>query len=172
MKSLACNYTYWPGMDHDIENMVLRCDPCASAAKQPTKATLHAWPPVTKPWERIHIDYTGPHLGRYFLIIVDAFSKYPDDIPVSNMTPRQTVAVLRKVCAQNGAPETTVSDNGTQFTSQEFKKFCKTQLTISCHLRTIRSQMDESNVLWTHLRAASINCEVRGVWMKSWIPSC
>jgi transposase InsO family protein len=125
MKSLARNYAYCPGMGQNIESMVLTCDPCVSAAKQPTKATLHAWLPATKPWERIHIDYAGPHLGKYFLIIVDAFSKYPDVIPVSNMTSRQTVAVLRKLCAQNGAPETIVSDNGTQFTSQEFKKFCK-----------------------------------------------
>jgi len=126
MKSLARSYAYWQGMDHDIGNMVLRCYPCASAEKQPPKATLHAWPPATKPWERIHIDYAGPRLGRYFLIIVDAFSKYPDVIPVSNMTSRQTVAVLRKLCAQQGAPETIVSDNGTQFTSHEFKEFCKT----------------------------------------------
>jgi hypothetical protein len=51
MKSLTRNYAYWPGMDHDIESTVLRCDPCASAAKQPTKTTLQAWPPATKPWE-------------------------------------------------------------------------------------------------------------------------
>jgi len=57
---------------------------------------------------------------------MDAFSKYPDVIPVPNMTSQQTVAVLRKLCAQQGSPETTVSDNGTQFTSHEFKEFCKT----------------------------------------------
>ena len=33
MKSLACNYAYWPGMDHDIEEMVRVCGPCAAAAK-------------------------------------------------------------------------------------------------------------------------------------------
>lgn len=125
MKSLARNYAYWPGMDHDIEKMVRRCSPCASAAKQPPKATLHSWPPATKPWERIHIDYAGPHLGRHFLIVVDAHSKYPEVIPVPNMTSRQTVTALRKLYAQHGVPETIVSDNGTQFTSQEFKEFCK-----------------------------------------------
>jgi hypothetical protein len=40
MKSLAHKYTYWPGMDHDTEEMVRLCGPCA-AAKQPLKATLH-----------------------------------------------------------------------------------------------------------------------------------
>jgi hypothetical protein len=32
---------------------------------------------------------------------------------------------LRKLCAQQGVPETIVSDNGTQFTSHELKEFCK-----------------------------------------------
>jgi hypothetical protein len=39
-----------------------------------------------------------------------------------NTTSRQTVAILRKQC---GVPETIISDNGTQFTSHEFKEFCK-----------------------------------------------
>ena len=124
MKSFARNYAYWPGMDHDIESMVRQCGPCASAAKQPPKATLHSWPPATKLWERIHVDYAEPILGRHFLIAVDAHSKYPDVIPVPNMTSRQTVTVLRKLYAQHGVPETLVSDNRTQFTSREFKEFC------------------------------------------------
>jgi hypothetical protein len=49
MKSLARTYAYWPGMDHEIEGMVRLCGPCAAAAKQPLKATLHSWPPATKP---------------------------------------------------------------------------------------------------------------------------
>jgi len=35
------------------------------------------------------------------------------------------VAILRKLCAQHGVPETIVSDNGKQFTSHEFREFCK-----------------------------------------------
>ena len=126
MKSLARNYAYWSGMDHYIEEMVRVCRPCAAAAaKQPFKATLHSWPPATKPWERIHIDFAGPHLGRHFLIVVDAYSKCPEVISVPNITSRQTVAILRKLCAQHGFPETIVSDNGMQFISHEFREFCK-----------------------------------------------
>ena len=33
--------------------------------------------------------------------------------------------MLRKLCAQYGVPETIVSDNGAQFTSREFREFCK-----------------------------------------------
>ena len=106
------------------------CGPCAAAAKQPLKATLHLWPPATKLWERIHIDFAGPHLGRHFLIVVDAYSKYPDVISASSTTSRQRVVILRKVCAQHGIPETIFSNNGTQFTSHEFRDFCKANIII------------------------------------------
>jgi len=125
MKSLAHNYTYWPGIDHDNEEMVRTCGPCAAAAKQPLKATLHSSSPATKPWELIHIDFAGPHLRRQCLVVVDAYSKYPKVISVPNTTSRQTVAVLHKLCAQHGVPETIVSDNGKQFTSHDFRDFCK-----------------------------------------------
>jgi len=68
------------------------CGACAAAAKQPLKATLHSWPPATNPLERIHIDFAGPHLGRHFLFVVDAYSKDPNVILISNTASRQAVA--------------------------------------------------------------------------------
>jgi transposase InsO family protein len=112
-------------VDHDIEETVRLCGPCAAATKQALKATLHSWPSATKPWERIHIDFAGPHLERHFLFVVDAYSKYPNVISISNTASRQAVAILRKLCTQHGVPEAIVSYNGTQFTSHEFRKFCK-----------------------------------------------
>ena len=153
MKSLARNYAYWPGMDKEIEQRVCQCTPCAAAAKQPIKATLHSWPPATKPWERIHIDYAGPHLGKQFLIVVDAHSKYPEVVPVPSITSRQTVIALRKLWAQHGVPKTIVSDNGPQFTSREFKEFCSTKQSItSYHLRTIRRQWSAERFVDTFKR--------------------
>jgi transposase InsO family protein len=35
------------------------------------------------------------------------------------------VAILLELFAQHGVPETIVSDKGTQYTSHEFRKFCK-----------------------------------------------
>jgi hypothetical protein len=52
------------------------------------------------------------------------------DVPV-------TVAILRKLCAQHGVPETIFSLNGTQFTSHDYRNFCKVNaISHSCHNRT------------------------------------
>ena len=28
------------------------------------------------PWDRVHIDYAGPFLGKMFLLVIDAYSKW------------------------------------------------------------------------------------------------
>lgn len=98
---------------------------CASVAKAPIKNTLASWPVSTKPWSRIHIDYAGPFEGHNFLVIVDAFSKWPEICIQSSTTSAATIASLRELFARFGAPDVLVSDNGTQFASKEFEEFCK-----------------------------------------------
>ena len=60
-----------------------------------------------------------------FLIAVDAHSKWPKVVEMSDTTAAQTVAVLRQMFAANGLPKQLVSDNGAQFVSEEFASFCK-----------------------------------------------
>lgn len=77
MKSLARSFVYWPNIDDDVEDCVRHCSSCAEATKAPRKTLLESWPLPTKPWERVHIDYAGPIDGYYYLVIVDAYSKWP-----------------------------------------------------------------------------------------------
>ena len=61
-----------------------------------------------------------------FLVVVDAHSKWPEVIIMhSKTTTSKTVEALRTVFAQNGLPAQLVSDNGPQFTSEEFQLFLK-----------------------------------------------
>ena len=43
---------------------------------------------------------------------------------MTSITSQATIAVLREIFSRQGFPEMIVSDNGSQFTSEEFKKFC------------------------------------------------
>ncbi|XP_059611718.1 uncharacterized protein K02A2.6-like [Phlebotomus argentipes] len=124
MKSIARGYVFWPGIDSDIEHKVGTCTDCALTAKNPVKAHLSSWPLATRSWERIHIDY-AKYKGENFLLIIDAYSKWPEVFRTSSTTASQTIAKLTETFARNGLPEILVSDNGTQFVSSEFKEFCQ-----------------------------------------------
>ena len=64
-------------------------------------------------------------MGRMFLILVDAHSKWMEVKPVSSATSAVTIEQLRSIFATHGLPEMLVSDNGSVFTSEEFKDFTK-----------------------------------------------
>ena len=125
MKSLARSFVWWPGMDKGLENLAKACSSCQRNKHAPVPAPLHpcTWP--TKPWQRIHMDFAGPLMGTSFLVIVDAHSKWPEVFEMSSTSTSKTITVLRQLFAKYGLPEQVVSDNGPQFTSDEFRHFVK-----------------------------------------------
>ena len=125
MKSLARGLVWWPGIDASIEKMVKQCQICQQNQSSPPVAPLQPWNWPTRPWSRLHIDFAGPVEGKMVLIVIDAHSKWIEAIPVSAATSSLTIQQLRKLFAQFGVPDTVVSDNGTQFTANEFREFCE-----------------------------------------------
>ena len=71
------------------------------------------------------MDFAGPFRGKMFLILVDAHSKWPEVVEMGTTSAAKTIEVLRQIFAAYGLPEQLVSDNGSQFTSEEFAKFTK-----------------------------------------------
>ncbi|EGT51773.1 hypothetical protein CAEBREN_12621 [Caenorhabditis brenneri] len=78
-------------------------------------------------WQRVHADYTGPLNGKYYLVMVDAYSKWPEVHTTSSISTSSTVKLFQKVFSQFGVPETLVTDNGPQFASSAFNQFCVEQ---------------------------------------------
>ncbi|XP_035904771.1 uncharacterized protein K02A2.6-like isoform X5 [Anopheles stephensi] len=125
MKAIARSFVYWPSLDSDIADRVASCEACQAAAKSPPSQIPSCWPKPPGPWHRVHIDYAGPVEGAYFLIAVDAYSKWPEIIKTASITSFATISILRGIFARFGPPVTLVSDNGTQFSSEAFKEFCE-----------------------------------------------
>ena len=105
--------------------MVQKRESCQCLRNKPVLTVLHPWTWPTCPWQRLHIDFAGPFLGKSFLIIVDAHSKWPEMIPMMTTMAKKTIAELRRVSATHGLLEQLVSDNGAQFTSDTFQQFLK-----------------------------------------------
>ncbi|CAH8672200.1 unnamed protein product [Schistosoma rodhaini] len=124
MKSLARSYVYWPSMDQEIEQLCQTCESCLEAAKNPVKVKPQPWPKPDGPWQRLHADFAGPIHGKNFLVIVDAYTKWPEVYEMRSTTSENTISKLSSLFACFGVPEILVTDNGTQFTSSTFKRFC------------------------------------------------
>jgi len=60
-----------------------------------------------------------------FLVVIDAHSKWLEVVVVPSTTSAATTKALRNIFSTHGLPEILVSDNGSAFTSNEFKTFHK-----------------------------------------------
>ena len=123
MKALARSYVWWPKMDKEVEDTVKACTTCQEHRNVPAPAPLHPWDWPNKPWSRLHVDYAGPFMGKMFLVLIDAHSKWMDVYPVNSATSAITIECLRTSFSNQGLPELLVSDNGTCFVSTEFEDF-------------------------------------------------
>lgn len=125
MKALARSYCYWRNIDKDIEEVTLNCRGCALVAKNPTKVPIHSWETPHKQWERLHLDFAGPFQGNFFLIVVDAKTKWLEVEVMSSTTSSRTIKAICKMFARFGLPKLIVTDNGSNFASFEFNQFLR-----------------------------------------------
>ena len=125
MKALARSYVWWPKMEFDMEQVVKICETCQLSRKAPPAAPLHPWEWPERPWSRIHIDFAGPFMGSMILIQVCATTKWIEARAMRGTTSLEVVEQLRETFAQHGIPEVVVSDNASNFTSEEFEDFMR-----------------------------------------------
>ena len=116
MNSLARLHVWWPNLDRDIATIVRKCDNCQKSRNKPQLAPLHPWDWPRMLWQGV---------GKMFLIVVDSHPKWFEVEIMPSITSEGTVAKLRDMFSRYGIQQQLVSDNGSQFTSEEFCKFMK-----------------------------------------------
>ena len=123
MKSLSHSYVWWPGIDSDIVKRVRGCNMCQMNRPSPSKAPLHPWEYPSRPWARIYIDHAGHFMGKMFLVVIDAHSKWINVAIVNSTSAVSTIIKRCSLFATHGIPEQLVSDNESGFWGEEFKQF-------------------------------------------------
>lgn len=125
MKQLSRRYVYWEGINQEIEQLVRACEQCAMLRNNPPRVDVHPWDEPQHNWERVHIDYAGPFEGCYFLVAVDAKSKW-SEVRVQKNAPSTsiTISLLNEIFSFHGHPNFLVSDNESIFTSEDFRTYC------------------------------------------------
>ncbi|CAB0017172.1 unnamed protein product [Nesidiocoris tenuis] len=126
MKSIATLQVWWPKINQKIESFVKNCEGCQKTRPTgPAESPVYFWNTPLEKWSRLHVDYAGPFEGKYWFILMDATSKWLEVIPVNHPSTAKTISVMREIFTRFGVPKSIVSDNGPQFTSHEFEKFCR-----------------------------------------------
>lgn len=128
MKPLARSYLWWPKIDENIKQTIKQCSMCQQMRPDNSRAIGYTWEGTKNPWSRIHIDFAGPLKGNLFFLVVDSYSKWLEVYQVSATSSSCAMAVLRQLFSTHGLPDIFVSNNGTAFTSFDFKTFCENNL--------------------------------------------
>ena len=162
MKSLARSYIYWPGIDADIERIAKSCSSCRQ--RKPTNAHAHMmpWPCAQRPWQRIHMDFCGLLYNQYWLVIVESISMWSEIFYFIKMPDTgKMLTKLKFLFASMGLPEEYVSDNGSQFTSEEFHTFSANEwhsTEVICTILPCHKWV--SRTYGTHIPAVDARCKV------------
>ncbi|UYV69320.1 hypothetical protein LAZ67_6003241 [Cordylochernes scorpioides] len=124
MKQLVRRYCTWKNIDKDIENLVKPCKDCLSTQNNPPKAPVHHWDPPTTNWERIHLDYAEHFQGYYYLVLIDAKSRWAEIKAISEPSTSLNIKLLNDIISTHGYPFVMVSDNASIFTGDTFSNYC------------------------------------------------
>ncbi|GAU30613.1 hypothetical protein TSUD_62330 [Trifolium subterraneum] len=110
-KALRAGY-YWPTMQNDAKDHVLKCDKCQRhgdmhlAPANELKTLISPWPFAWWGMDILGPFPTAARQVKYLIVAVDYFTK--------------------DVLARFGIPQAVVTDNGTQFTNKKFQEFLAT----------------------------------------------
>ena len=128
-KQRACASVYWPSIDRDIESLVKVCVICQESdksAKNITSGTIITSEFPEYPFHRLQVDITGPIAGapygyKYIIVALDEYSKWPEALFTDRITAVDVLRLIDTIGSRHGYPDIIKSDNGTQFTSAEFR---------------------------------------------------
>lgn len=92
-----------------------------------------------KPWEVVGTDLFQFNRKTY-LIVIDYFSKFIETGIVEKLDAIHTINLLKSIFARHGIPKVIPSDNGTNYSSEQFKVFAK-----SWNIKHVTSLHAQSN---------------------------
>ena len=121
---LARESVFWPGITNDVRDMVQKCEVCSRHQPAPSKLPIMQPDMPTGPWEKIGTDIFEYDNEKH-LMIVDYFSRYFVVKKLPDMRAQTVCSKFTEVLTEFGMPTTIMADFGTQYTSEEFKKKCR-----------------------------------------------
>ncbi len=120
----------WPGMNKELVEYGRSCSICQRKSKhRPRRAPAVERPVLTEPFESVVVDLVGPLTKgkggcRYLLTYVCLATRWPEAVPLRNVTARAVVEGLWLIYSRTSIPERILSDQGSQFCGRVMKELC------------------------------------------------
>ncbi|XP_061760196.1 uncharacterized protein K02A2.6-like [Nerophis ophidion] len=113
---------YWPGMHEQLKTYMGNCQVCREKDTRQQKEPLQSHDFPLRPWAKVGTDIFTFN-NKEYLVTVDYFSNFweVDYLPDTRST--TVIHKLKAHFARHGVPDVVFSDNGPQYSSQEFKRF-------------------------------------------------
>ncbi|KFD52158.1 hypothetical protein M514_07003 [Trichuris suis] len=101
------------------------------------RGPLNPVPLQSAAWEKLAIDIVGPmpnlrYGEKLAITLIDYYSKWREAKFCQNATTKDVIQFLKEVFSREGQPREIVSDNGVQFTSNEFNHFLRDRTIRHC----------------------------------------
>ena len=121
-KVYAKETVYRPGLNNQLDNLILNCELCLkyshAKCKQPHNMALGQEIPI-HPWTKLVTDLFQFE-GVSYLLVVDYTSRFPVMHKLSSMTAQCVASHFKLIFSEYGWPGTLVSDNGLCYTVEVF----------------------------------------------------
>ena len=173
--SLLRERFFWPGMQTEAIQHVLKCTRCLRR-KTPSHVAPLQPIHVTQPLELVHMDYLSlePSKGNIenVLVITDHFTRYALAYPSKTQTAQATARILwdNFIC-HYGFPEKFISDQGRNFESDLIKELCKIAGVQKLHITPYHpqgnGQCERFNSTWCNM-LGTLSEEEKSDW-KSYL---
>eukprot|EP00105_Crassostrea_gigas_P044027 XP_019928175.1 PREDICTED: uncharacterized protein K02A2.6-like [Crassostrea gigas] len=115
---------FWPKISSDITELVSNCNVCLKHRYSNPKQPLQPHPVPDYPWQVVATDLFLWD-NKDFLIVTDYYSRHFEVIQLRDTKSKTIIQKLKSIFARLGIPQKVVSDNGPQYSSQEFANFSK-----------------------------------------------
>jgi hypothetical protein len=123
---------YWPTAIKDTKDIVRKCEAYQRFTSRPHASAAELQPiPLSWPFAQWGLDMVGKlhksWLGGnvYMLVAVDKFTKWVEAAPVTTQDSTAAINFIKSIVFCFGVPHSIITDNGTNFTSKEFKSYCE-----------------------------------------------
>lgn len=120
----AKSSVWWPGINAQIQKVVLACEKCQMDRPSQRKEPLVPSVIPERPWAKVAVDF-AEFKGQKYLVLVCYYSRYIEIAHMDKTDAYSVVCKLKSIFARFGVPEQLVTDNGPPFGSKEFKEFVR-----------------------------------------------